>query len=443
MQRTLLATLTVLLAATAPAAAAPVASVPVEFPVENVNRTSLPCRSDGRTYRIAGRMVGPRAVVERGAPIGAATLYLHEYSFGRWFWDFGDVPGYGYAVELAQHGHVSVVVDRLGYDESDHPPGLDTCIGAHADMARQIVEQLKERGVQRVVLAAHSVGAVAAELAVASFGDGLGVDGLVVFALANQGYTQAAVRESFVQGGVCATGGEPAEDGQPSGYAYYAQTPEDWRPLLFASAEPRVQEAAVARRNRDPCGDVSSLTPAIAHNAARQPDIALPVLLLFGGSDAVYEPGTGEKEAAAFSGSDDVTYREFAGAGHALVLEREAPDVRATVAEWLAARGLAARPAPGPQRREDAPQPAAVGAPPAARRCVGRRGVRLRVRRAPGARMVVRVDGRVVRRGRARSVRIRFGRRARRDGRVTVIAVVRTRDGGTFRIRRRYRTCAG
>ncbi|HEX8206388.1 MAG TPA: alpha/beta hydrolase [Solirubrobacteraceae bacterium] len=432
---------------TAAPASADVASVPIAFQVENVNGTSLPCRSDGKTYRVAGRVVGPRAVVEGDGRIDAATLYLHEYSFGSWFWTFDAVPGYDYATAMAERGHVSVVVDRLGYDGSDHPPGLDTCLGAHADMARQVVGQLKAGRFDHVVLAGHSVGAVAAELAVTSFGEELGVDGLVVFALANQGYTQASLQESFVQGGVCTTGGEPAEEGQPSGYAYYGQTPEAWRPLLFASAEPRVQEAATALRNRDPCGDVSTLTPATAHNAARQADIKLPVLLVFGGADAVYETGTGEKEAAAFTGSDDVSYHEVAGAGHALALEREAPQVRATVAEWLEGRGLVAREraAGGPDAGPGAPAPTGPVAgpqlPPAGRPgCVKRRGVRLRVRRR--GRMVVRVDGRVVRRGRARSVRIRFGRRARRDGRVTVTAVVRTRDGGTFRIRRRYRTCA-
>src|SRR3712207_7353449 len=40
-------------------------------------------------------------------------------------------------------------------------------------------------------------------------------------------------------------------------------------------------------------------------------------------SDAVYEPGTGEEEAQRFSGSDDVTYRGFAGAGHAMLLRSE------------------------------------------------------------------------------------------------------------------------
>ena len=127
------------------------------------------------------------------------------------------------------------------------------------------------------MLAGHSVGAVAAELAVTSFGDALGVDGLIVLALANQGYTPASLQESFVQGGVCTTGGEPAEEGQPSGYAYYAQTPEDWKPLLFASASPAVQEAAVARAQPRPVrrrldahpGERAQRGAAVRHHPAR------------------------------------------------------------------------------------------------------------------------------------------------------------------------------
>ena len=144
MVRLALATvaLALLVPSTAPAAEV-VESIGVSFSVENVNRTTLPCNSDGKPYRIAGRIVGPQSVLEGGRPVDVGTLYLHEYSFGSWFWTFDDVPGLNHAAELARAGHVSVVIDRLGYDASDHPPGLDTCLGAQADIARQIVERLK------------------------------------------------------------------------------------------------------------------------------------------------------------------------------------------------------------------------------------------------------------------------------------------------------------
>ena len=45
---------------------------------------------------------------------------------------------------MARAGHASVTVDRLGYGASDKPPdGKSVCIGSQADVAHQIVGQLK------------------------------------------------------------------------------------------------------------------------------------------------------------------------------------------------------------------------------------------------------------------------------------------------------------
>src|SRR5688500_15966813 len=169
MARLLLALLLMLvLAPPAAAAEVDVETTPVTFEVDNINRSGFPCRSDGARYKVAGRIVGP-ANLPREKRV--ATLYLHEYSFGGFYWNFQAVPGYDYATALARAGHASVVIDRLGYDASDHPEGLQMCLGAHADIARQIVDQLKAGGFERVLLAGHSVGAVAAELAATSFAD--------------------------------------------------------------------------------------------------------------------------------------------------------------------------------------------------------------------------------------------------------------------------------
>jgi pimeloyl-ACP methyl ester carboxylesterase len=346
-----------LLAAATLAAAAPahaqsdVVTIPISFDVENVNRSALACSADGRTYRIRGQIVGPRALLANRARRGLlATLYLHEFSFGRFFWSFSAVPGYDHAGRLASTGHVAVTVDRLGYDDSDHPAGMDTCIGAHADIARQLVAKLKagdytaEGGAprfQRVVLAGHSVGGAVAELAAHSFDD-LGIEALVLFAYADQGYSQRTVQQSFAQGQVCLAGGDPAEPG----YAYYGQSEADFRGNVFHSAPPEVVAAATAMRNRDPCGDAASLTPATVVNGNRAGAIEEPVLLLFGRNDAVFEPGAGEQQARAFSGSKEVTLREFDNAGHALTLERPAPQVADTMGAWLRERRLvSARPA--------------------------------------------------------------------------------------------------
>ena len=166
-------------------------SAPIAFEVDNVNRSALPCPADGTRRTVRGRLVLPA-----GPRPETVTLYLHEYFFGRFFWEFSAVPGYDFAGALADRGHASVIVDRLGYDESDRPEGTGTCLGAHADVARQVVAQLKAQGFERVVLAGHSVGAAIAELALHSFEEP-GIAGLVVLGWSDGGFTRRTVEQSL------------------------------------------------------------------------------------------------------------------------------------------------------------------------------------------------------------------------------------------------------
>src|SRR5207245_2451849 len=71
----------------------------------------------------------------------AVTLYLH--GAGGDLFDFTQVPGYDFAAALARAGHASVVVDRLGYGQSPEPNGFASCLGAQADLAHQIVDELR------------------------------------------------------------------------------------------------------------------------------------------------------------------------------------------------------------------------------------------------------------------------------------------------------------
>ncbi|HEX8082988.1 MAG TPA: alpha/beta hydrolase [Solirubrobacteraceae bacterium] len=342
----LAAALCAALAAPSAAAAERVVSVPVSFEVANVNGSRLACPSDGAKYTLRGRLIGPEGTLARGRGL-ATTLYLHEYSFGKFFWNLTQIPAFDYATQQAEQGHVSVVVDRLGYDDSDHPEGTMTCLGAHADMARQIVAQLRsgEYGGEqspafdKVVLAGHSVGAAAAELAAYSFAD-MKIDGLVIFAWADSGFSQRTVEQSFAQGGVCTTGGEQHEDGKASGYAYYGQTEEDFQKNVFNSAPPDVVALVTSMRNRDPCGDAASLTPATGVNSMHNGEIAVPILLLFGEKDSVFQPGAGETQRDSYTSSPEVTYQAFADAGHALVFESAAPQVREKVDAWLDSHGF-------------------------------------------------------------------------------------------------------
>jgi esterase/lipase len=328
-------------------AATRVASVPVAFQVKNVNRSAVPCASDGADYVLRGRLVGPASLLRRHI-LPAATLYLHGFAFGKFLWQF-PVSGYDYAASQAKAGHVSVIVDRLGYDESPGPDGNFTCIGAHADMASQVIDQLKQGSYEaggsgpvrfeRIAIAGFSVGGLLGQVVAYSFGN---VDALVMFGWADQGFTQLGVQESVKQGAVCLQGGEPAEPGGPAGYAYYGQSREDFSAIAFLTADPSVIDTAFSLRNRDPCGDSASLTTAIATDNANNGRLALPILLVYGEKDALWEdpPATAQKQRDMYTSSDDASVLMVEGAGHITILERAAPSVTHSVSNWLSDRGF-------------------------------------------------------------------------------------------------------
>ena len=430
-------------------AADDVVSIPASFPVQNVNGSGTSCQADGKPYVLHGEVVGPRAVLTGGAPV-TATLHLHEYGFDD-FWHFRTVPGVDYAGAMALAGHVSVTIDRLGYDDSPHPDGNGICIGAHADMAHQIVGQLRAgsyvaegvepRAFQRVVLAGHSVGAVIGELEAYAFRD---VDALMLFGHSDGDYSPASVQVGVRQGGACRQGG----DGGPApNYAFFG-TPAESRDLGFHDADPAVVEAQGALRHRDPCGDVSSLVPTVASNRNRAGEIKVPVLLLYGRNDATLAPGAADRQSRAYTGSSDVTTASFDNAGHALVLERVAPQVQATVAHWLSERGLG-QPA-GTQAPGAGPAPASRSAPllrlrAAKRRGCVRRAFNLRVSLAgPGGQLRwarLTLDGkRIVRtRRRAFSTRIAVARLA--PGRHRLVATAQDAAGNGARSSAIFRRC--
>jgi pimeloyl-ACP methyl ester carboxylesterase len=194
------------------------------------------------------------------------------------------------------------------------------------------------RPFSHVVLGGHSGGAQGSELEAYSFG---GIDGLMIFAHADQGPTLRGVTEGLQEGVVCLLGGQQSEPGGPGQYAYFGQTPADWQADYFQGAEQRIVDAATPLRHRDPCGDVGSFVQLAALNSQNLKRITVPVLLLYGLSDALFsQPSAGQTQKGFFSGSSDVTLDYFPGAGHALTLENSAPAIRTTVDTWLSARGL-------------------------------------------------------------------------------------------------------
>lgn len=325
-----------------------VIQVRVSFRVENANRSRVPCAADGGTYIVAGWLAMPSSTLAADPGRRAVTLYLHGPD-GDLF-HFQAVPGYDFATEMAALGHASVTVDRLGYGESSTPDGFATCLGAQADMASQIVTQLRTGHYStaggpppvsfgRVAIGGHGPGVLIAQAATYSFG---GVDGLVNLAWSDEGFSpdaSAATAPTFEQ---CAIGGEPkrAPDGPP-GYALFPTSDDAFSRLFFSpNTDPAVVTSVTAGRERDPCGDLGSLAAGIAADHTYLATITVPVLLIFGSRDAVFPPPSEDEQRAQYAGSRGVTSVLVDDTGHALYLERRAGTVRAYLATWLAAHGF-------------------------------------------------------------------------------------------------------
>ena len=348
----LAATLAVAAIGTPPAAARGrgVVSRAVTFSVQNLNRSRLACATDGATYPIKGHLIGPSSALasrkkrQRGR---AATLYLHGLGFGEWFWHFTAVPGYDYATAQAKRGHTSVVIDRLGYDSSGHPPGKQVCLGGHADIAHQIVQELRSGSYvvdagkavkfKRLALVGHSAGAEMADIEAYSFRD---VGALVVasFSYSNLPRAQLALGPAR---DTCLAGGEPAEPGLPSGYAFYGQpAASDFQSIMFHDATPQVLAAATTLRNRDPCGDTESIIRALLQQEANLKRIKVPVLVICGTADALYSSLGCEQQRERYTRSRSVTLARVRGVGHAVTLDRKAQSFRLKLGRWLSKRGF-------------------------------------------------------------------------------------------------------
>lgn len=336
-----------------PAAAAAKAKIPgafrtpVQFKVKNVNRTLAPaCTGDGSTRTIRGTLTTP----SRGKRPKTVALYYHGLSYGSFFFEFTGVPGYDFGAEMARRGHASIVVDRLGYDRSEGPDGNFICYGTQADIADQIIGQVRRGSYKRpgkavapafkkVALAGHSAGGFIAEMAQYSFGS---ADALAVLSYADQGSGLPAATALSQAQLRCATAPERSDGdvGAPN-YAFFGQTPADFRAAHFgADTDEDVFEKVLARRNRDPCGDLNSIGPSLALNQVGIRSISSPILVVTGEKDALFPPPAGELQARGYPSSNDVTQVTLPGAPHALTLSPQRGAFIGVIDGWLKARGF-------------------------------------------------------------------------------------------------------
>jgi pimeloyl-ACP methyl ester carboxylesterase len=323
-------------ATASPALPGDVVEAGISFAVKNTNRTSVPCTSDGKDYTVNGVIVGPKDAIAAGK---AATLYLHAVTWNSDYFNL-KIPDHNYARALAEFGHVSIAVDRLGYGTSGKPEGGATCFGSEADVAGQMVDALKSgnytvRGgtsapaaaaYDKVFLGGSSVGGLIANITAFSFHN---VDGVI-----NQGFGDFAAspyagQEVFDAFSRCSAGGD---SGAPPHYVIFAKDTRDT--FYFQGATPEVRAATPPSRP-DPCGQIQSLPAAIGVDTARLGEIDVPVLLVFGAKDAVFPPPALDLTSPRYSGSPEVTAASIPGASHFPILERAFSLLVGATNQWL------------------------------------------------------------------------------------------------------------
>ncbi len=324
--------------ATPATAAVSVASVPVSFSVTNQNTSALPCPTDGKEYTVVGHITGPKSLLKRNS-ISAAALYLHGDGVDERLWHYTKTPGHDYVGDMAEAGFVSISITRLGYQGSGKPNGNDMCFGSEADVAHQIIGHLRNGSyattgsglgksgkapkVKSLVLAGHSASGFVAMAEAYSYDD---IDGLVVVG-SGEFVTPHVPATVFDQQSRCPVSHD--------GYSFLTLSQNQAKRDFFTEgADEAVVDDFTATRPKDACGPLMFAPSSFVVDAAMLRAIEVPVLCIAGDKDAFFPYP--EEQAKLFVGSPDVKAVILPNTGHAVTLEKSAPDFRAAMVTWLA-----------------------------------------------------------------------------------------------------------
>jgi len=289
----------------------------------------------GKTYTVHGVLVRPAAGCS-----GSVLLAMHGLSYGAWAWDFPLRPEtYSVAQALADRGFATLAVDELGYGTSagegapDHPNGYTLTVESYAEMTAQMVAQIRAGTYQaasptpfsHVGLLGHSAGSEIVELAA---GLHPGIADVVIAT----GYTH----EPFVDNDWLIR--EWSQDNLRAlqdDYEYFETNPtiraHDMYWLPNADADVVGLDTSMA--NLTPSGEVFSI--GIQPSRFVLWRITVPVLVVLGEHDALFPGRFGPNEMKLFLGAKDKTLRIAQNAGHAMMLQRNAPSTNTKIANWL------------------------------------------------------------------------------------------------------------
>lgn len=322
------------LVVTPPAVAADVSSTPVEFDVVVQNNSGAPCLGtpDGQRVVMRGVLVGPSDEVSGDEVDGA--LYSHGNGYGKFFWHYTDDRTYDYASDMARRGHVSLAIDRLGYEDSDAVDGNAVCFGHEADVLHQVIGQMRAgeyRGdhspaFRRLALVGHSASGFVADQEAAGFHD---IDALGIISSGELAAGDSTVIPERV------AGHQQRCIGQSDGFAPLEANEAEFRSDHIFNMEEDIAAAIVARRTDDACAGTRNAATTVSSAATRNSTIDVPVLVLAGANDAFFPDQ--QTQAASYTGSPDVDLVVIPETGHALAFGRTAPQFRDEMHNWLTA----------------------------------------------------------------------------------------------------------
>lgn len=99
-----------------------------------------------------------------------------------------------------------------------------------------------------------------------------------------------------------------------------------------------MESAALQLLTVDRCGDTASFPLAVPVDLANVAYITVPVLVVSGGSDALFPPPAGPDQASVFTGARSATQVTLPNAAHAVTLEGADLSGLGQLDKWLTKR---------------------------------------------------------------------------------------------------------
>ena len=307
--------------------------------------SAMPVQMNGLDLTSHGRLCVPA----RQRTLGVQVL-LHGGTYNSSEWDFPYRPeSYSYVRAANDSGYATYNVDSIGSGLSSRPPSPLVTAWGQAEVVHQIVTRLRQgaiagQGFSKVVVIGHSMGSLTAVLEAGRFHD---VDGVALTGFSHSHTAPIAVtaRGGSSLGFLPATLSKFRSSADPG----YLTTRPGVRERLYHS-QSDVDSGVL--RNDEANKDVVSATEfaqaiALASQTPVSRQIDVPVLLANGSKDGAFcdakVPGADcssaeslmSSEASFFSPAADLETYVLPGAGHTLMLAKNAGEFRSALLEWV------------------------------------------------------------------------------------------------------------